>query len=113
MDRVIGEGQRSYRDMSATEFKKAFGETLEQALRGRRETGRPVEANRPLDAAVEFLQVRALGSFASTANVGQPPVDPINHDVALLAVRHVRASGQDLDDGATGSHFGDAIGVQH
>jgi hypothetical protein len=68
---------------------------------------------RPLDAAVEFLQVRALSSFASAANLSQPPVDPINHDVALLAMRHVRASGQDLDDGATASQFGDATRVQH
>lgn len=36
MDPDIKQERNGYRDLSATEFKKAFGQTLDQALRGQR-----------------------------------------------------------------------------
>lgn len=36
MDTTIRDGKRDYRDMSATDFKRAFGQSLEHAFRGER-----------------------------------------------------------------------------
>jgi prevent-host-death family protein len=106
MDRVIGEGRRGYRDMSATEFKKAFGETLEQALRGRRiritrhgRTGERIVIMREAD--LKELEARAVSPLDALRAEFDGMVETMQQPKARDAVASVgTASTEELGKAA-------------
>jgi antitoxin (DNA-binding transcriptional repressor) of toxin-antitoxin stability system len=113
MDRVIGEGQRGYRDMSATEFKKAFGETLEQALRGRRiritrhgRTGDRIVIMREAD--LKELEARAVSPLDALRAEFDGMVETMQQQKARDAVASVgTASTEELGKAAVNEFTAD------
>lgn len=100
------EGKRGFRDMSATEFKKGFGQTLEHAFRGGRiritrhgRTGERIVIMREAD--LKELEARAVSPLDALKAKFDSMVESMQSPAARDAVASVgTASTEELAEAA-------------